>query len=260
MIVRPDRKWVFAVALFASIVLGLTHTAPGAGKTVWDGVYTSAQAARGQALYEANCIRCHRTNADSINPESRLKGDDFMERWREDDLDSLFSLIRATMPRVAPGSLSDLTYVDIITYLLQVNGFPAGKEELGVESLSTIRIEGKDGPQPLPNGSLVQMVACLSQTITQDRAIWVLTNASEPMRTRRPKQSTAAEREAAKLLALGPQTFRLQNVDYLTDFLHLRLESYRGHKVHAKGYLVRQPNSQRLDVTLVEMLESSCVP
>src|SRR5437016_3569994 len=60
-----------------------------AHKTVWDGVYTDAQASGGQALYTQYCARCHSTNlgggADQGAPP--LKGDKFMENWREDSLD-----------------------------------------------------------------------------------------------------------------------------------------------------------------------------
>src|SRR5688572_32145661 len=104
-------------------------------KTVWTGAYTPAQAERGQAQYEQNCSGCHRGNEQLVNPDSRLKGNQFMQRWREDNVESLFSLIKATMPRRDPGSLSDDTYIDIISFLLKENGFPAGEQELAGGSL-----------------------------------------------------------------------------------------------------------------------------
>ena len=38
------------------------------------------------------------------------------------------------MPREEPGSLKDETYIDILAYLLQQNGMPAGKTELKADS------------------------------------------------------------------------------------------------------------------------------
>jgi hypothetical protein len=248
--------------LVATWITGFVMAAPdtvhAAGKTVWDGVYTLAQAERGMKSYDSNCRRCHSAGSEAINPESRLRGNGFMERWREDDLEGLFSWIRTTMPRLDPGSLSANTYVDILSYLLQVNGFPVGSEELSVDGLEGIRIEEKEGPQPLPSGALVQMVACFSEEVTQDHAAWILTSASEPSRTRKSNESTAAEKEGAKATPLGHQTFKLQNLDYLADSHHLSLDSFIGHKILAKGYVIRQPSSQRLDITLLEMFESNC--
>src|SRR5436309_16141238 len=122
-----------------------------AHKTVWDGVYTDAQASGGQALYTQYCARCHSTNlgggADQGAPP--LKGDKFMENWREDSLDSLFTKIRTTMPRRDPKSLSDAETLDLIAYILQSNEFPAGSD-LNAGMLNTVQIQLKDGPKPLP--------------------------------------------------------------------------------------------------------------
>ena len=67
-----------------------------ARKTVWDGVYTTAQAERGKAAYGAKCAMCH--NADLSGYQGALKGDHFMEHWRESALNDLFANISATMP------------------------------------------------------------------------------------------------------------------------------------------------------------------
>jgi hypothetical protein len=51
--------------------------------------------------------------------------------------------IRATMPENTPGALSDEEYVDLIAYMLEVSGAPAGEEELRPHprSLAGVRIE-----------------------------------------------------------------------------------------------------------------------
>jgi hypothetical protein len=221
-------------------------------KTVWTGVYNSAQASRGAAEYEKNCIGCHRGNEQNVNPESRLRGDQFMQRWREDTVESLFSLVKATMPRRDPGSLSENVYLDIITYLLQENGFPAGKEELSIDALKDVRIEGKDGPKPLPHGALAQLVGCL----TQGQDTWMLVRGSEPARARSPNPATAEELRAAETQPTGTLQFRLQSLEFVDA--SFRPLAHTGHKVHVKGFLVLQTGRERINVTSVHHVSETC--
>ncbi|HXJ18213.1 MAG TPA: cytochrome c, partial [Candidatus Polarisedimenticolia bacterium] len=57
----------------------------------------------------------------------------------------LFDTTRNTMPMNQPDSLTAKQYVDLVAYLLQANGFPAGKDELTGDSqaLKGIVIEKK---------------------------------------------------------------------------------------------------------------------
>ena len=50
---------------------------------------------------------------------------------------------------------------------------------------------------------------------------------------------------------LGTQTFRLLNV-------YPRPDPYKGHKVEAKGFLIRDPGGNRINVTSVQTLASGC--
>src|SRR5258705_9379705 len=111
--------------------------------------------------------------------DGAMKGDFFMERRREDNLETLFLNMKATMPRGNPGSLPDQTYTDIISYLLQSNDMPTGSTELKPDTLEKIQLVGKDGPKPVPNFAPVLAVGCLIET-GENR--WVLTDASEPVR------------------------------------------------------------------------------
>lgn len=233
-------------------VLGQTN---GSSKNVWNGVFTAGQAIRGKGLWEAHCVNCHNSDLDPQNIYARFRGAPFMERWREYDVASLFELIKTTMPRRNPGTLSDSVYVDIVSHILNENSFPAGKTELTLAAAKAVQIEGKDGPKPIPNGSLAQVVGCLVPG-AQDR--WTLRSAGEPARTMRSVGSTSIELEAAQNKPLGSYTFQLQNIDYVrrrTD-----LETGVGKKVQIKGYLVRQPNRERIDVNSVEVLGPDCTP
>lgn len=113
---------------------------------------------------------------------------------------------------------------------------------------------GKDGPQPVPDGSLVTTVGCLSEV--RDGA-WILSNAAEPARTRTSTTSTPAELKTSSEKRLGNLVFRLTDFEAVPDFSP---EAHKGHKVQAKGYLVRQPNAERISLSSVEMLDSMCEP
>src|SRR4051794_37098793 len=76
-------------------------------RSVWNGVYTAAQAEKGKEVYQQTCIRCHAANLDGIQdanllgdfgPRFSLRGKDFIDRWREDTAYSLFNLIKIGMP------------------------------------------------------------------------------------------------------------------------------------------------------------------
>lgn len=232
-----------------SVRATLSQDARKQGKTVWDGVYTVAQATRGSADYEHNCSGCHNTGEGPV-----LVGEAFMRRWFEDNLHILYTRMRNTMPGDSPGSLADNTYLDIVGFLLKANGFPSGAEELSLnpEGLASILIVDKGGPGgPVPNFSLVRVVGCLAQRA--DNA-WILTNGTEPARARESGDASPADLKASESNPLGNHVFRL------LDFLAPGRETYKGNKILAKGFLIRQPGDDRLNVTSLQTLGQSCAP
>ena len=64
------------------------------------------------------------------------------------------------------------------------------------------------------------------------------------------------EMAAAGSKALGNQRFRLQNIEFLGE--EFDPESKVGYKMQTKGYLIRQPNRERIDITAMEWTGSSC--
>jgi len=103
------------------------------------GVYTGDQAKRGKEAYLTYCRSCHLPST----------GDTFAKRWAGKTILDLFTYIYETMPDNNPRSVSENDDADIIGYLLQVTGMPAGSRELPVvpDSLKAIRIEmKKEGP------------------------------------------------------------------------------------------------------------------
>ena len=111
-------------------------------RTVWDGVYTEAQATRGQGLYEKHCGVCHGETLEGIEMAPALVGGDFLDKWAGQSVGDLFERTRITMPQDKPGKLSREVNADIMAYLLKVNEFPAGEGELprDTQILKQIRI------------------------------------------------------------------------------------------------------------------------
>ena len=246
--------------LFASLSMTVSTRAQGVGgeaKTVWSAVYSAEQAARGQVLYERTCQNCHGASLAG-NPSSGgppLAGDKFMENWREDTAQTLFTKIQNTMPRRGfQGSDKDLTdseTLDTVAYIFKRNQFPVGAE-LSASSLNNIRIELKEGPKPLPNYSQVQVVGCMQQEAEN----WVLVQATAPARLRSTGETVAPEiLKAASASPLGSLKFRLQNFMMLGSF---KPEAHKGHKMIAQGPLIRQGGVDRISVTLLQSLATSC--
>jgi mono/diheme cytochrome c family protein len=233
---------VILATLLSTSIAALVFPAqePANTRTVWDGVFTDAQAARGEAHYRANCTRCH--------GDGPRRGEAFMRDWSGSDVGALFARMKASMPPGAAGSLTDAEYLDLVAYMLRVNDFPAGREELRSETAATIRVEGRSGSEPVPNFALVRVVGCLDAGPGTD---WTVTNGSAPARTRNPAASTGEELSGSQATALGSVTFRLMNV-------YPRPEAYTGHKVEAKGFLIRDPGGDRINATAVQSLAPRC--
>ena len=113
------------------------------GRSVWDGVYTAAQAARGEAGYARNCGFCHGANLAGTGEAKPLAGPEFLSSWNGLTMGDLFERTRTTMPLEKPGTLSREDYADVLAYVLKANGFPAGAAELDrrTEMLAAVRID-----------------------------------------------------------------------------------------------------------------------
>ena len=88
-------------------------------QSVGDGVYSAAQATRGQVIYKAQCAECH-GNALEGTVGSPLAGDAFLSEWSARPLSALVDKIQKTMPFSAPGSLSRQQSTDLTAFMLQV--------------------------------------------------------------------------------------------------------------------------------------------
>jgi mono/diheme cytochrome c family protein len=123
---------------------GATQTPPPAGaRTVWDGVFTEAQATRGAAVYKATCARCHGDALAGKDDAAPLSGKEFMASYNGSPLSGMFTKIRTSMPDDEPGTLKPEETADVVAYILQFNKFPAGTDELPADTtrLKTIKFE-----------------------------------------------------------------------------------------------------------------------
>ena len=139
-------------------------------RTVDDGVFTPEQAQRGQTLYTEQCAACHAESlGGGLGPP--LSGDMFLGVWGSLPLSDLVSKIHNTMPENEPGRLTRQEAVTLVSYMLQVNGFPAGTVGLGVDEAELSQITwpavalaapsapaGLGAPSVPPFGNLAQVM------------------------------------------------------------------------------------------------------
>ena len=132
---RIDRIGLVCVmaAGIAAAAAGQTTTSTTADTTVADKVFSADQAKRGRASYDGKCASCH--DGGTMGPE--LWGDPFLTQWENKDVASFFTRIQTTMPEDAPGTLPEKEVLDIIAYVIQTNGFPAGDNELASKDALT---------------------------------------------------------------------------------------------------------------------------
>jgi mono/diheme cytochrome c family protein len=131
------------VAVFASACVLALQVLPAQGdstvtpttRSVISGVFNTEQVSRGRAGHRAQCASCHGSEA--------YTGADFESAWKGQTVFDLFELIRTTMPNDNPGTIPQNELVDIVAYILNLNGYPPGEAELpqDVEALKLIKID-----------------------------------------------------------------------------------------------------------------------
>jgi mono/diheme cytochrome c family protein len=131
-------------ALWAIVLLLATGVTTGAqaARTVQDGVFSDAQANRGQALYTQRCAGCHGAALTGGAQAPPLDGAGFRFKWRQEPLSALFIKIRYTMPPNAPDTakLTPEQGADLVAHILKTNRFPSGKTDLAAADLAASTI------------------------------------------------------------------------------------------------------------------------
>src|SRR5215469_2004809 len=129
-------KMVLAVVLVLAAGVGTAW----ARTSIWDGVYTDAQAERGHTLYMQSCARCHGANLSGTYEIPPLVGR-IMPYYSGSTLDALFDYISTAMPLDHPGALGPSANADIVAFILKSNDIPSGSTELSADRVKAIDFE-----------------------------------------------------------------------------------------------------------------------
>jgi mono/diheme cytochrome c family protein len=244
------RRLILAAALAFYVLvsvstLGAGQTSRNPGRTVWDGVFTTAQATRGGQLYAASCAGCHGASLQGAEGKA-LHGEAFWTDWRESTVDALLTYVSKNMPFSEDGSLagtlSPSTYVDIVAYMLSANAFPAGGQELTASSSAGVQIIRKEGPGELPATTLARVVGCMAARGAD--GTWKVEKGTRPVR--------AAEAAVpAGDQPLGDRTYQLK-------FVLTPLTKYVGHRVAVTGALLGDGGVDGLNIDTVTSLSETC--
>ena len=123
---------VFLAALGTAIVSA--QAAP-SGKTVWDGVYTDAQAERATATFSASCARCHTLSADGNRP---LSGDKFWEGYTQKTVADLLAFVSKNMPNGQGGTLPAAARLRVKGAMTMRFGTSSGPTAIGVNRVGLV--------------------------------------------------------------------------------------------------------------------------
>lgn len=139
------------LAIPAAVMTITAGLAQQGSRSVLDGVYTTAQAERGRAIYADQCYECHGHDLEGKYESAPLAGEEFLSNWTGQNLRTLTDRIKNTMSGDEPGTmggpipppLTQQQTVDLVAFLLWFNKYPAGAAELSTRSevLERIRID-----------------------------------------------------------------------------------------------------------------------
>ena len=131
------KKTMICLGLGGLLAIALSLSAQDGATSVQSGVYSDEQAERGQQIYGEACLVCHESG--------EFANGGYMDGWSGMSANDLVDYIRSTMPEDNPGRLKRQEYIDIVAFLFQQNGLPAGETEMVREKLKNIHIEGPYG-------------------------------------------------------------------------------------------------------------------
>jgi alcohol dehydrogenase (cytochrome c) len=133
----------------AMIVL---HSAAAGAQQSKTAPFTAAQAAAGRTTYQSICAACHLPDLKGSNEATPLAGRNFVNAWRERSTEELYTKIHSSMPASNPGSLSEQDAVNLVAYLLTMNGALAGSQPLMPTTAVAIGTIASGNPPANPPG------------------------------------------------------------------------------------------------------------
>jgi mono/diheme cytochrome c family protein len=117
---------ITAVAFVAAAAWSITGYGQ-TPRTVWDGVYSAAQAEHGEKVFADQCSSCHGPEMRGGPGAPALVGPDFEFSWDKMPVGGLYDYVRMFMPPGQAANISDAEVVDVVAALLKGNGFPASE-------------------------------------------------------------------------------------------------------------------------------------
>ena len=139
-----------SIAIVAAIATAPVASAqePAAARTTTAGIYSSEQADRGQAVFDAKCQSCHGAEFEGGTLAPALKGSEFLTPFQGKPLRRIYSRIISTMPPDDIGSLTESETLTLVALVLRANGYSAGPDALArADDLNAIIV----GPPPAEN-------------------------------------------------------------------------------------------------------------
>ena len=121
----------FRLALF--VFLLLPHSAARAEPlSLVSGIYSEAQAESGAVLYDTHCAHCHLpsfyTNIDAT--------------WNDMSVLDFYYKVSGSMPADNPRALSQAQYLNLVAWVLAINGYPSGNTSMSLNNkLGMIKFE-----------------------------------------------------------------------------------------------------------------------
>jgi hypothetical protein len=243
---RPVTLAVMVVVCAGAVALRAGQAPAAADRTVWQGVFTSAQAERGRLQFVTNCAECHGSALQGTGDGKALRGETFWTDWRESTVDALLGYISKSMPRSEtgaeplPGSLPASSYVDIAAYLLSANELPAGQQELTQASSVGVKIIRKDGPGELPSSTLATVIGCLEPRLATGG--WRINKATAPVRSDGPPVDRAAT---------GDRVYELK-------FVLTQPTKLVGHRVMVSGLLLGDGGVNGINLNNITSVAETC--
>ena len=138
-------KTSISVMLAGSVFAAAVTVTVGAqaAKSSNEGVYTTDQSSKGEAVYKENCAACHGDNLEGSGPMPPLAGKDFLANWQGKTVGDLFEKTQTSMPATAPGTLTPEQTADLMAYILAQGKYPTGTAPLPdkIDALKTITID-----------------------------------------------------------------------------------------------------------------------
>jgi cytochrome c5 len=231
----------------SSSMLGQQTPSGGSSRpvSIWDGVYSTAQADRGKGTFQDKCAACHDDpNGDAPDLASAA----FMRHWGGRSLAQLSTKINETMPADDVDGVSPAQKLDAMTYVLRMNGFPSGADELKADAavLGRLQIVPRGGLGPLPTGALVEVVGCLDLSAASHAA---LTHSTEPVAATL-EHTAVGEPKAVAAKALGNSTIRMQSLP--------KTGAKTGARVDVHGLLIRNADEVAVNVLALRVISETC--